>query len=180
MALLAPPKTQSHNKKNFLPVLGSQVRAASEIGESMILPALQGSPSREFDSLFQQQHTLKHRIMLEKVVDGFTALPFNWDADGAEQLDQLVINNAHGVLAYLPDSTLLLLSHHDIYPASHGTIIFDWQGNNGDQLILEVGIEVCSYRFWKDEQKPSGHEKFSPDDFKVLNKLMKDVLALYQ
>lgn len=102
-----------------------------------------------------------HASNLNKKLVELSSLQKGWDGYGANILSNKVIRNTNSIIAQIPDKYFKDLREENIVPTSNGTITLEWESEEGNYLVLDIGIEnLTIYLEFKDQL-------FSKENLKV-------------
>ncbi len=113
----------------------------------------------------------KFSSKIELIKEQLNSFLINSDVDLKISSD--VYNNSYSIIEELYPSIYDSLSLDDIYPSNYGTLIFDWEKENGDIFSLEIGSESLGYFIEVDGRDQKQIDEITIED--SLNVLLKDL-----
>ena len=112
--------------------------------------------------------TLIERIHQE--INSYKNLKDGWDGDGTQLILRKTIHNAINFVNSL-GNLLELIDEDYIYPTGDGTIVIDFQNDNGDLVSVEIRERSIGYFF-----ETEGHIKTVDSDKITNNQYLSDNL----
>lgn len=119
-------KYQYANRRNYFQETGTE-----EIDDTTDLKNAYFLHNNSFDS--------KVELIKAEIIDYFSS------NDEEIKISNRVYNNAIDIIDQLYPSLWDKINFDNIYASNYGTIIFDWEKENGDVFSLEVGSEKIGY-----------------------------------
>lgn len=122
-------------------------------------------------------HETENRQEAHSRLDELARLERNWDACGADAMDEICVRNAKKLIDALPEKT----PSPEIFPNPNGTLTLDWETTE-QMLSLELGKNRFS-SYWETKQDTKMAEgeisKSIPDFVYIaLQEMFPDVAAL--
>ena len=116
--------------------------------------------------------TLIERIHQE--INSYKNLKDGWDHDGSQLILRKTIHNAINFVNSL-ENLLELIDEDYIYPTGDGTIVIDFQNENGDLASVEIRESSIGY-FFQTEGHISTVDSYKPLDNEYLSPKLKSII----
>jgi hypothetical protein len=116
--------------------------------------------------------TLIERIHQE--INSYKNLKDGWDHDGSQLILRKTIHNAINFVNSL-ENLLELIDEDYIYPTGDGTIVIDFQNENGDLVSVEIRESSIGY-FFQTEGHISIVESYKPIENEYLSPKLKSII----
>jgi hypothetical protein len=116
--------------------------------------------------------TLIERIHQE--INSYKNLKDGWDHDGSQLILRKTIHNAINFVNSL-ENLLELIDEDYIYPTGDGTIVIDFQNENGDLASVEIRESSIGY-FFQTEGHISSVDSYKPLDNEYLSPKLKSII----
>jgi len=116
--------------------------------------------------------TLIERI--HKEINSYKNLKDGWDHDGSQLILLKTIHNAINFVNSL-ENLLELIDEDYIYPTGDGTIVIDFQNENGDLASVEIRESSIGY-FFQTEGHISIVDSYKPLDNEYLSPKLKSII----
>ena len=116
--------------------------------------------------------TLIERIHQE--INSYKNLKDGWDGDDSFRPSDRTINNAINFVNSL-ENLLELIDEDYIYPTGDGTIVIDFQNENGDLVSVEIRESSIGY-FFQTEGHISGVDSYKPIENEYLSPKLKSII----
>jgi len=116
--------------------------------------------------------TLIERIHQE--INSYKNLKDSWDGDGSQLILRKTIHNAINFVNSL-GNLLELIDEDYIYPTGDGTIVIDFQNENGDLASVEIRESSIGY-FFQTEGHISIVESYKPIENEYLSPKLKSII----
>lgn len=116
--------------------------------------------------------TLIERIHQE--INSYKNLKDGWDHDGSQLILRKTIHNAINFVNSL-GNLLELIDEDYIYPTGDGTIVIDFQNENGDLASVEIRESSIGY-FFQTEGHISTVDSYKPLDNEYLSPKLKSII----
>jgi len=116
--------------------------------------------------------TLIERIHQE--INSYKNLKDGWDHDGSQLILLKTIHNAINFVNSL-GNLLELIDEDYIYPTGDGTIVIDFQNDNGDLVSVEIRESSIGY-FFQTEGHISIVDSYKPLDNEYLSPKLKSII----
>ena len=116
--------------------------------------------------------TLIERIHQE--INSYKHVKEGWDHDGSQLILRKTIHNAINFVNSL-ENLLELIDEDYIYPTGDGTIVIDFQNENGDLVSVEIRESSIGY-FFQTEGHISIVESYKPIENEYLSPKLKSII----
>ncbi len=111
---------------------------------------------------------------IHQEINSYKNLKDGWDGDDSFRPSDRTINNTINFVNSL-ENLLELIDEDYIYPTGDGTIVIDFQNENGDLASLEFGPISIGY-FFQTEGHISTVDSYKPLDNEYLSPKLKSII----
>jgi hypothetical protein len=111
---------------------------------------------------------------IHQEINSYKNLKDGWDGDDSFGPSDRTINNAINFVNSL-GNLLELIDEDYIYPTGDGTIVIDFQNDNGDLVSVEIRESSIGY-FFQTEGHISAVDSYKPIDNEYLSPKLKSII----
>jgi len=111
---------------------------------------------------------------IHQEINSYKNLKDGWDHDGSQLILRKTIHNAINFVNSL-GNLLELIDEDYIYPTGDGTIVIDFQNENGDLASVEIRESSIGY-FFQTEGHISTVDSYKPLDNEYLSPKLKSII----
>jgi len=111
---------------------------------------------------------------IHQEINSYKNLKDGWDHDGSQLILRKTIHNAINFVNSL-GNLLELIDEDYIYPTGDGTIVIDFQNENGDLASVEIRESSIGY-FFQTEGHISAVDSYKPIENEYLSPKLKSII----